>query len=315
MPIKLLFLVGPTGVGKTELSIAVAKKFNCEIISIDSMQIYEHMDIGTAKATPYEQSEVTHHLIDIVNPNTRFTVSDYQEKAYETINKIVSKGKTPLFVGGTGLYLDSIIYDFKFANIDGSKKLRGELESIYDKDGGISLFNELKEVDPITASKLDICNKKRVIRALEIYRITGNSLSDSKNEIILSDKWDPKIFVLTDKREKLYQRINDRVDKMLKSGLIEENIKLKEMSIPKDSQSIQAIGYKEVQWYLDGLLTYDEMVNLLKKNSRNYAKRQLTWYRKYTNIDWIERSKFNNSEEIINYLCIKIGDFLNDYDK
>lgn len=288
MKTKLIFLAGPTGVGKTELSLSLAEAFDCQIICMDSMQIYKGMDIGTAKATKEEQSQIKHHLIDIVEPGTRFTVQDYQQLAYEKIKEITDKDKNVLFVGGTGLYMDAIIKDYSFAHTEGNKALRDRLEDMYQIDQGQRLLNDLTEIDPQTASELNPSDKKKIIRAIEVYKETGKTMSEHKKDEEEQEPWDSLIFILNRDREKLYERINQRVIAMLKQGLIEENMRLAKKGLEKNDQAMLAIGYREVQFYLRGLLTYEEMVRILQQSSRNYAKRQLTWFRKTDNAIWLD---------------------------
>lgn len=292
----LLFLVGPTGVGKTKLSLRLAKRFNAEILSLDSMQVYRGMDIGTAKASPEERAEVPHHLIDIRRPDRRFTVREYQEEAYRAIEDVRSRGRLPFFVGGTGLYLDAILKDFRFAEFDCDPALRERLNEEYRHDGGESLYARLKEVDPETAKSLTPSDRKKIIRALEVYGMTGEPISAHKNQENRSPKWKALVLVLADEREILYDRINRRVDQMLEDGVVEENIRLLRDGISPKSQAMEAIGYKEVQWYLRGLLTEQEMAELLKRNSRRYAKRQLTWYRRDPEAVWIMRNDRTEEE-------------------
>lgn len=303
---KLIFLAGPTGVGKTELSLDLAIRFNAEIISMDSMQIYRGMDIGTAKASREEQKTAAHHLIDICEVDSRFTVQDYQQLAYEKIEEIRSRGKQVLFVGGTGLYLDAVSRGYRFAGFDRDTVLRQELSDRYDAGEADRLYLELSQLDTVTASILTPADKKKIIRALEVYHLTGIPLSRHKEEEDLRAPKDNLIIVLYRPREDLYRRINQRVLMMLEEGLIEENIRLSERKLPPSNQAIQAIGYREVQDYLRGLMTREEMVRLLQQNSRNYAKRQLTWFRKNPAAHWIDV----NNEHSLRQIEDLITDFL-----
>lgn len=293
---KLIFLVGPTGVGKTELSLRIAQKFSCEILSLDSMQVYIGMDVGTAKATPEQRARVPHHLIDLQPPGVRFTVEQYQQAAYEVIQQVIHRGNIPLFVGGTGLYLDAILHDFRFANVNADFSLREELNAAYMLDQGQSLYRRLQKIDPESAEKLTASDRKKIIRSLEVYARTGIPMSRQKIETARSPKWNALVFVLTDQRQALYERINERVDKMLSDGLIEENIRLLRCGISPKAQAMAAIGYKETMWYLRGTLSFSEMRRLIQQNSRNYAKRQLTWYRKNPDAIWLDRGQLTPAQ-------------------
>ncbi|MDY3052275.1 MAG: tRNA (adenosine(37)-N6)-dimethylallyltransferase MiaA [Ndongobacter sp.] len=293
---KLIFLVGPTGVGKTELSLRIAQRFSCEILSLDSMQLYIGMDVGTAKATPEQRAKVPHHLIDLQPPGIRFTVEQYQRAAYEVIEKVAARGHIPLFVGGTGLYLDAILHDFQFANVNADFSLRERLDAAYRLDGGRTLYRRLQETDPMSAEKLTASDRKKIIRSLEVYERTGVPLSRQKIETMRSPKWDALVFVLTDERQALYERINRRVDEMLSDGLVEENMRLLQSGISTRAQAMAAIGYKETVWYLRGRISFSEMRRLIQQNSRNYAKRQLTWYRKDPEAIWLDRSRLTPAQ-------------------
>lgn len=298
----LVFLTGPTGVGKTAISLAVAKALETEIISCDSMQIYRGMDIGTAKATPYEQSVVTHFGVDIVAPSVRYTVQEYQEQAYRHIHSFMEKGKTPLFVGGTGLYINAIVNDFQFSGVDADFTFRSALEARYESEGAEALLEELRAVDPVIADTLHPNDRKKIIRALEVYHVNQKPFGQDRNEKGRSDRWNALVFVLTDEREHLYERIDRRVDKMLEDGLVEEVMCLVDGGLSIYAQSMEAIGYKEVVWYLRGFVSYQEMKTLIQRNSRNYAKRQLTWWRKDKEAIWIDRSDFASDEQIASFI-------------
>ena len=305
---KLIFIAGPTGVGKTDLSLQLAEDFNGEIISMDSMQIYNGMDIGTAKVSIDEQKRVVHHLIDIVEPGERFTVQDYQELAKAKIEEIGSKNKTIFFVGGTGLYMDAIIQDYSFADVDRNDQLRQDLEASYDQDGGQALYKRLQEADPATAKQLTTSDKKKIIRALEILEETNKPLSQHKLEDTEEAKYDSLIFILNRPRPELYARIDQRVNQMVEVGLIEENMALLKRKLHPSSQALQAIGYREILYYLKGLMTKEESIRLLQQNTRNYAKRQLTWFRKTEGAVWIDVT--GNKEDIYAEMQVKISAFL-----
>lgn len=293
---KIAFLTGPTGVGKTRIGIALAKKLKTEIISCDSMQVYKGMDIGTAKASTEEQEQVQHHLLDYVDPSERFTVQDYQSDAYGVMDAFQREGKLPLFVGGTGLYIDAVSQAYHFSDFDADFSFREQLDARYDREGGEGLLAELKEVDPLIASNLHPNDRKKIIRALEVYHKTKQPLGAERQmrarEVTEEPlPWAARIYVLTDAREKLYERIDRRVIGMLEDGLVEEVQKLLADGVDPHAQSMEAIGYKEVVWYLRGRISYAEMTALIQRFSRNYAKRQLTWWRK-KDVIWLDRSAF-----------------------
>lgn len=285
---KVIVICGPTASGKTALSIELAKKIKGEIVSCDSMQIYKDMNIGTAKPTEQEKKGIKHYMIDIVSPDERFSVADYKREAKIAIREILEKGKVPIVVGGTGLYLDSLIYEIDYPNIEFNEQYRKQLELIADKEGLDKLYEEAKKIDPIAIEKISKKDRKRIFRILEIYKATGKNKTEQeivsrKNEI----EFDYKVFALSWKREKLYERINQRVDIMLEDGLIQEVEKIykKYNQFPT---SIQGLGYKEVIQYLDSKISYEEMVEKIKMETRRYAKRQLTWFRKNKQTKWID---------------------------
>lgn len=302
---KIIFLTGPTGVGKTDLSFRLCDEFPFEIISMDSMQVYQKMDIGTAKATKEEQAKYCHHLLDICHPKDNFSVVDYTNLAKRKIDEIYARGKIPLFVGGTGLYMNSLRYGYSYKTGMGNKKLREKLEEDFDKDGGKKLFHQLKKIDPITYDKLHLSDKKRIIRALEVYYEKGEPFSSLQNDQKEDGDYHCLVFVLSRQRKILYERINQRVDAMLEDGLIEEVLHLRNRGLNRKDQAMEAIGYKEVLWYLEGFVTFEEMSRLLKRNSRHYAKRQETWFRKDPNNIWLDAENLP-IENIIN----KIKEFL-----
>lgn len=293
---KLVFIVGPTGTGKSNLAINVANKINGEIISCDSMQIYRNMDIGTAKVTKREQELVRHHLLDVAEPTDTFDVSTYQKYAENIIQNLFLENKTPIFAGGTGLYVNSIIYPMSFSKNERNEKLRSELKSYYQKHGASALHEKLEELDEESANKLHENDIKRVIRAIEIA-LSGekkSSLDEMKKP-----KYDYVMVGLNTDREILYERINKRVDLMFENGLIEEVKTLLNRGVDFDNQSMQAIGYKEFKGFFDGELSIDEVKELIKKNSRNYAKRQITWFKKYENIKWFDVSEIDEATKYI----------------
>lgn len=305
---KLLVIAGPTGVGKTDLSIKLSKKLNGEVISADSMQIYKYMDIGSAKVTKEEMNDVTHHMIDIILPDEPFTVVDYKNYADKEIEEILNKNKLPIIAGGTGLYINALTCNMNFTEAETDLNYRKHLEEIAAEKGNEYLHSFLKNIDPLSYEKIHFNNVKRVIRALEVYKLTGKPFS-SFNDIdnYYKSKYDVYYYVLTMDREKLYDRINKRVDKMIEDGLVEECVKLKELGYTSTMQSIQGIGYKEMFYYLEGKISLDEAIDMIKQGSRNYAKRQLTWFRKDPRVKFIDKDLYSE-EEIINLI---ISDFSN----
>ncbi|WHY02558.1 tRNA (adenosine(37)-N6)-dimethylallyltransferase MiaA [Neobacillus sp. DY30] len=290
---KLLVIIGPTAVGKTKLSIELAKLYNGEIISGDSMQIYRSMDIGTAKIKPEEMEEIPHHLIDIKEPDESFSVAEFQQLVREKITDIASKGKLPIIVGGTGLYIQSVIYDYQFSEAPADEAFRLQLEERAKEIGNEALHQELTKVDPESASQIHPNNVRRVIRALEIFHCTGKIMSDYQNNQQPDLLYETALIGLTMEREKLYERINMRVDMMIAEGLLDEVSMLHKQGL-RDCQSIQAIGYKEIYDYLDGKVSLEIAVENLKQNSRRYAKRQLTWFRNKMEVKWFDMTDVVN---------------------
>lgn len=283
---QTLILLGQTAVGKTKLSIELAKEFNAEIISADSMQVYRGMDIGTAKPTLEERQGVPHHLIDIRNPDEDWTVSDFIEEVSRISGDMAIRKRFPVIVGGTGLYLWSLLEGFKFPIVPADKTVRQELE----KSPTSALYSQLSTIDPISATKIHANDRKRIIRALEVYRLTGKPISEVQGKRVESGKlivesW--KVIGLQIPREELYVRINSRVDNMIEKGLVEE-VKSLLAKYPKDLKAFQALGYKEVINYLDGKWNKDQMIEELKKRTRNFAKRQMTWFKRFQNVNWID---------------------------
>lgn len=301
---KLFILMGPTAVGKTSISIDLAKKLNGEIISADSMQIYKYMDIGTAKVKPYEMNGVPHYLIDIIYPDENFTVSDYKRMATKYIKKINQENKLPIVVGGTGLYINSLVYKLNFASVPPNEEVRRKLD-IFDNE---HLHAKLLEVDINSGERISINDRKRIIRALEIWEVSGKTPSEfNKNFREETDEYDLVMVCLNMDREKLYQRINDRVDIMIEEGLVEEVKNILNMGYNKDLVSMQGIGYKEIIMYLENKINLDEAINLIKQGSRNYAKRQLTWFKRDNRIKWIDINNFESTDDISrniqDYIC------------
>ena len=285
---KVIVICGPTASGKTALSIELAKKIDGEIISCDSMQIYKDMNIGTAKVTKEEMQGIRHYMIDFVSPDTRYSVADYKNDAEKAIETIINKGKIPIIVGGTGLYVDSLIYGIEYPEIKFDEEYRKRLEKEADEKGLEFLYNKAKEIDKQAMQKISLNDKKRIIRVLEIYHATGKTKTEQEIESRKKEiKYEYKVFAINMDREKLYERINKRVDKMIENGLIEEveNLKKKYNHFPT---AMQGLGYKEVVEYLQNQITRDEMIEKIKQESRRYAKRQLTWFRKNKETIWID---------------------------
>lgn len=305
--IPLIILTGPTAVGKTDLSIKLAKDMNAEIISADSMQIYEYMDIGSAKVTEAEMQGVKHYLIDEVKPDYPFSVLEFQQRAKKYIYEINEKGKCVLVTGGTGLYLNSLIYNMDFAQSDANNELRKELQNQLAEKGIDYMHNRLKELDEESANRIHKNNTKRVIRALEVC-LSGKKMNDFSNDLKFNEEYQPIIIVLNRDREHLYQRINMRVDIMLKNGLVEEVKKLLSMGFKKDMISMQGIGYKEILKYLDGEYTYEEAIEIIKRDSRRYAKRQITWFKRYKTAKWFDLEQYENIDELKNEIILYIKD-------
>ncbi|MBT2654461.1 tRNA (adenosine(37)-N6)-dimethylallyltransferase MiaA [Bacillus sp. ISL-18] len=290
---KLIVIIGPTAVGKTNLSIEMAKRYDGEIISGDSMQIYRGMDIGTAKITEEEMQGIPHHLIDIKEPEENFSVAEFQLLVRAKINEIAKRGKLPIIVGGTGLYIQSVIYDYQFSDVPGDEAFRLKLEERAKQIGNEALYKELQAIDPDSAAQIHPNNVRRVIRALEIFHLTGKTMKDFQKKQQPDLMYETALVGLSMEREKLYERINRRVDIMVEQGLLDEVKSLYNQGL-RNCQSIQAIGYKEIYDYLDGSVTWEEAVEQLKQNSRRYAKRQLTWFRNKMDVQWFDMTYVNN---------------------
>ncbi len=283
---KLLAIVGPTAVGKTELSIALAQQINAEIISCDSMQVYRGMDIGTAKATAEERKIIPHHMIDIVDPDVNFTVADYQRLAREEILRLNHVGKPALLVGGTGLYYQALVDDFHFFPLESRDQVRKKWETVCQEKGLGFLFQELLRIDPVYAQKIGESDRKRIIRALEVWELTGEPFSSLQRKNQHSHQL--HVVGLYVNRETLYRRIEARVDRMMEEGLIDEVLGLREKGYDLRHKSMNSLGYKQTFSYLEGMLNYQEMLHEIKRETRHFAKRQLTWFRKDRRIVWID---------------------------
>lgn len=300
---KVLIITGPTGIGKTELSLKIAKKLNTEIVSADSMQIYNYMDIGTAKANEKQRETIRHHLIDIVMPDEDFTVSNFKRNAMKIISDLNNKGKIPMVIGGTGLYLNSLIYDLEFFSIAADQNIRDKYEALANEYGNSYIHNILKDIDMKSYEKINANDRKRIIRALEVFDLTGSTMSEyNKNFRRPNDKYDIILVCLNMDRNKLYDKINLRVDKMMSLGLVEEVKKLISMGYGIDLQSMQAIGYKEIIMYLNKEINLEDAIAKIKQGSRNYAKRQLTWFRPYENAYWINMDEYDDLDDVSNFI-------------
>lgn len=303
----LFILGGPTAVGKTEISIKIAQRLNGEIISADSMQIYKSMDVGSAKISKEEMRGVPHHMVDIIEPSEEFSVAEFKERAENTIEEITSKNKLPMLVGGTGFYINSLIYNYSFADTNKDEEYREYLTKLAETEGKEYVHNLLKDIDEESYNKLYPNDLKRVIRALEVYRVSGKPMSEfAAEQDILDIPYNVYYFVLNMDRQELYCRINSRVDIMMKNNLIDEVIKLKRMGYNANMQSMKGIGYKEVLYYLNGEISLNEAVEMIKQGSRNYAKRQLTWFRKDPRVNWVNKDDFNNEDEIVEYIVSQL---------
>lgn len=306
----LIILTGPTAVGKTDLSIALAKRVNGAVISADSMQVYKGMDIGSAKISPAEMQGIPHYLIDILEPDEEFHVVKFQELAKKALEEIYANGQIPIVVGGTGFYIQALLYDIDFTSQDEDAKLREHYADLAAERGNQYLHDMLRQVDPVSADTIHANNVKRVIRALEFYEKTGTPISaHNERERQKESPYDFRYFVLTDDRERLYERIGLRIDRMLEAGLVEEVKQLKEKGYHKKMVSMQGLGYKEILSWLDGEISYDEAVYILKRDTRHFAKRQLTWFRRERDVIWLDKSEFDYDEEkILNTILNNISD-------
>ena len=296
--IPILILTGPTAVGKTALSIELAKILGGEIISADSMQIYRKMDIGSAKISQEEMDSVVHHMIDVVDPDEDFSVADFHDMASQIISDIHKRGKLAIVTGGTGLYLNSLVYDMDFGGTNSDPSIRKDLEEILNDKGKDYLYRLLQDLSPEAAKRIHPNNTKRVIRAIEVYK-TGGDMGDFSNDLKYNPKFDAKIIVLNRDRSILYDRINQRVDMMFDMGLLDEVKGLHQMGYTSQMQSMKGIGYKEVLEYFDGKMTLEESIDILKQGPRRYAKRQITWFKRYENALWLDLDKVTELDDQI----------------
>lgn len=296
----LIVLTGPTAVGKTKLSIALAKAVGGEIISADSMQVYRSMDIGSAKIRPEEMDGVPHYLVDVLDPSEEFHIVKFQQMAREAMEQIYANGHIPILVGGTGFYIQAIVKDIDFTKNEENTEIRVKWELFAREQGAEALHQELAKVDPKSAETIPAGNVKRVVRALEFYELSGTPISEHNEEQKAKESpYQFAYFVLNDHRELLYERIEQRIDEMLEEGLVAEVKGLKERGFTKDMVSMQGLGYKEILDYLDGNLTLEEAVYILKRDTRHFAKRQLTWFRREPEVSWIHKYEYGYDNEKI----------------
>lgn len=294
----LIILTGPTAVGKTELSISLAKEVNGEIISADSMQVYKHMDIGSAKITKEEMDGVKHYLVDEFEPDEEFNVVKFQEYAKSYMQEIYDKGKIPILVGGTGFYIQAVLYDIDFTESKEDNTYRLVLEALAIEKGAQFLHDMLKDVDEASAEQIHFNNVKRVIRALEYNKQTGLKISEHNEEQKQKESpYNFVYFVLNNDREILYERINKRIDIMVERGLLDEVKALKAKGCTKDMVSMQGLGYKEILSYFEGEITMEEAIYILKRDTRHFAKRQITWFKRETDVTWINLLEFEGNQE------------------
>ena len=296
---NLLVLLGPTAIGKTDVSINLAKEMKGEIISADSMQIYKYMDIGSAKVTKEEMQGVEHHLVDILYPDEEFTVANYKSRAKELITNINNENKLPIIAGGTGLYINSLVYDLNFTQVAANESFRSRLEELAEVKGNEYLHQELQKIDEESSLKISPNDQKRVIRALEIYEVTGKTMSEYNKDFRKPiEDYNLVMIGLNMDRARLYERINLRVDIMIEKGLVDEVKSILSKGYTKGLVSMQGIGYKEIIMYLENELTLEESIELIKKKSRNYAKRQLTWFRRDYRIKWMNLDNYSDKESL-----------------
>ena len=286
----LIVITGPTASGKTAMSIEMAQKLGGEIINADSMQVYKYMDVGTAKPDMEERAGIPHHLIDVIEPTDSFSAAQYTQMAHRCIAEVHGKGKIPILVGGTGLYIDSVVYNINYGDSSADEALRRRLNGMADDMGNEHLHKMLAEIDPQSAEKIHPSDRKRIVRALEVYYHTGETMTEQKRKSRSEGiPYSAELYAIDTDRALLYERINKRVDIMLESGLIDEVKRLTDMGVNREMTSMQGIGYKELIRYLDGEISIDTAIGMIKQGSRRYAKRQLTWFRRNHDIIWIRR--------------------------
>ncbi len=296
----LIVLTGPTAVGKTKASIGLAKEIGGEIISADSMQVYKYMDIGSAKIRPWEMEDIPHYLVDALRPEEEFHVVRFQQMAKEALRQIYAKGHIPILAGGTGFYIQAVLYDIDFTENGTEPEYREKLEEYVRMYGAGKLHDKLRAVDGKAAAEIHPNNVKRVIRALEYHHLTGECIS-AHNEMQRAKEspYEFRYFVLNDERSRLYKRIDDRVDQMMADGLLQEVKELKERGYTRELTSMQGLGYKELLAYLEGETTLEEAVYRIKRDTRHFAKRQITWFKREKDVIWIDKSKFGYDETAV----------------
>ena len=310
---KLVVLTGPTAVGKTKLSIELAKRIGGEIISADSMQVYKHMDIGSAKIRPEEMEGIPHFLVDELEPSEEFNVVVFQQKTKQYMDEIYHRGHIPILVGGTGFYIQAVLYDINFSIGDDNHKIREELENLAREKGAGYMHEELRKIDPASADTIHSNNVKRVIRALEYFKLTGQKISEHNEEQRQNESpYDFSYFVLNDHRELLYERIDKRVDEMVAEGLIEEVKKLKSMGYDRSFVSMQGLGYKEIFSFLEGEISLEEAVYIIKRDTRHFAKRQITWFKREKEVIWVNKPGFDyDNDKILEFMQKQINSSAN----
>ena len=301
---KIVVLTGPTAVGKTKLSIELAKKIGGEIISADSCQVYKHMDIGSAKIQPEEMGGIPHFLVDELEPSEEFNVVVFQQKTKQYMKEIYERGHIPILVGGTGFYIQAVLYDIHFSQDDDNHQIRENLENLAREKGVAYMHEELRKIDPASADVIHANNVKRVIRALEYYKLTGQRISEHNEEQRNNESpYAFSYFVLNDHREFLYERIDKRVDEMITEGLVDEVKHLKELGYDRSYVSMQALGYKEIFGYLEGEISLDEAIYIIKRDTRHFAKRQITWFKREKEVLWVNKPDFDyNNDKILDYM-------------
>jgi tRNA dimethylallyltransferase len=305
---KLAAIVGPTAVGKTRIAIEVAKRLNAEIISCDSMQIYRGLDIGTAKASPKEQNGIVHHLIDVVDPDEDYSVARFQEQAKNIIQELNQKQRLPLLVGGTGLYYQALVDDYTFYPLESHQKIRRQWNTIIKEKGLDYAYNYLQSIDPGYAATISPNDQKRIVRAIEVYQLTDQPFSALQTKSQYTYRL--AVVGLYLEREQLYHRINLRVEQMLAGGLIKEVTLLRDKGYNLNHNSMQALGYKQVLSYLEGFLSKEEMIDEIKRETRRYAKRQLTWFRKDPRISWINPGEYSSDDLLLENISSYIEETL-----
>ncbi len=305
---KLVIIAGPTAVGKSECAVELSKKINGEVISADSMQVYRGMDVGTAKITPEEMQGIRHFGIDILNPDQNYDVTEFVSMAHEAMEQIYADEKIPVLCGGTGFYIQALAYDIDFGDEQVDIDYRKELKEFADKNGTEALHEKLREVDPESAEAIPAGNVKRVIRALEYFKNHGTKISEhNAEERRRKSPYELYFFVLTDERKKLYERIDKRVDRMMDAGFLDEAERIYDLIGDKECTAAKAIGYRELFEYFRGECSLEEAVSKIKQDSRHFAKRQLTWFKRYPEVIWVDRQIYGTTEEIVDFMKSRIN--------